>query len=68
MRREPQRLDELPETGRVTIGHPLRAASVVEIARENLTDYVLLSIHPPASVTVVNVDQLSAAPVVGAAA
>jgi hypothetical protein len=60
--REPKRLDDMPDTGRVLIAHPDREQQAIKAAREQLCDYFLSNIVPTGEAYVLNCDQTFAPP------
>lgn len=58
-RREPRKLDAMPDEGRVLIAHPSQEQRAIEVAREEMCDYHLTDLCPTGSVHVVNVDQVA---------
>lgn len=60
--REPKRLDDLPDSGRVLVAHPDREQQAIAAAREQLCDYFLSPNGPLDGLYLLNCDQLFAPP------
>jgi hypothetical protein len=58
--REPRKLDDMPDQGRVVLAHPSHETQARDLARERMCDYLLREIVPAGSLFWANVDQIMA--------